>query len=354
MNKDDFERTLHFGEAAMDLLKKAEIPPTPRFYELLYTYASGVNRRLNKRINQLFRQGLAPDRTMADSLCREFLRSSDVEERLDSVSTEIATRIDAVHGAIDHAAASANSYSGLLQSARGDLEGDMNGKSVKALTSGLLRETRKMQTANTMLEKRLETARDDVHALQCELEEVRRESLLDPLTNIHNRKSFDRRIESAVREAEESGEELSLLLIDIDHFKQFNDRFGHQTGDQVLSLVASTLSSGVRDTDLSARYGGEEFAAILPATSLAKAKKLAERLRKAIQSKELLKRSTNEKLGRVTASFGVATFRSSDTSMSLIERADNCLYAAKNEGRNCVVTEDSKLMLEQSGSHYAA
>ena len=99
------------------------------------------------------------------------------------------------------------------------------------------------------------------------------------------------------------------MLLDIDHFKRFNDTWGHQTGDQVLRLVAMTLKSNIKGKDMAARYGGEEFAAILPETDLEGAMIVADNIRKAVQAKELLKRSTNEKLGRITASFGVAMFR---------------------------------------------
>ena len=110
--------------------------------------------------------------------------------------------------------------------------------------------------------------------------------------------------------------------------------------------MALTLKSMIKGLDVAARYGGEEFAAILPNTSLDGAVALADMVRKAIQSKELLRRSTNEKLGRVTASFGIAQFMPSDTSVSLIERADRCLYVAKRNGRNRVIDEKSPLVAD--------
>ena len=137
----------------------------------------------------------------------------------------------------------------------------------------------------------------------------------------------------------ELGTSFCLMLLDIDHFKRFNDTWGHQTGDQVLRLVAMTLKSNIKGKDLAARYGGEEFAAILPETDLEGAVIVADNIRKAVQAKELLKRSTNEKLGRITASFGVAMYKPGDSPSSLIERADRCLYAAKHAGRNRVLSE---------------
>ncbi len=339
MSEQEFRRALGYANSAMDLLKRGQIPPYPQFYELLYTYATGVNPSLNQRVNHIFRDGTA-SAELAERLYNEFLKSQDANERISSVSERMATRIEAVNDAIDTAMATANAYSGTLQSASGDLGQHMTEAELRATAQRLLGETRRMQDANAQLEQKLEASRDDIAALQRDLDEVRRESMLDPLTKIFNRKSFDEGLLKSFTEANEQGTPLCLMLLDIDHFKRFNDTWGHQTGDQVLRLVAMTLKSNIKGRDMAARYGGEEFAAILPETDLEGALIVADNIRKAIQAKELLKRSTNEKLGRITASFGVAMFRKGDTPGSLIERADRCLYAAKHAGRNRVHSEN--------------
>jgi len=339
VSEQEFRRALGYANSAMDLLKRGQIPPYPQFYELLYTYATGVNPSLNTRVNQIFRDGTATTE-LAERLYNEFLKSQDANERISSVSERMASRIEAVHDAIDTAMATANSYSGTLQAASGDLgDAEMGEAQLRALAQRLLGETRRMQDANQQLEQKLEASREDISALQRDLDEVRRESMLDPLTKIFNRKSFDDGMIKAFGEAE-SGTPFCLLLLDIDHFKRFNDTWGHQTGDQVLRLVAMTLKSNIKGKDMAARYGGEEFAAILPETDLEGAVIVADNVRKAVQAKELLKRSTNEKLGRITASFGVATYHPGDSPSSLIERADRCLYAAKHAGRNRVFAEN--------------
>lgn len=339
MSEQEFRRALGYANSAMDLLKRGQIPPYPQFYELLYAYATGVNPSLNQRVNQIFRDGTATQE-LAERLYNEFLKSQDANERISSVSERMATRIEAVHEAIDTAMATANAYSGTMQSASGDLGNDMNEAELRNMAQKLLGETRRMQDANAQLEQKLEASRDDIAALQRDLDEVRRESMLDPLTKIFNRKSFDEGLLKSFNEAAGEGTPLCLMLLDIDHFKRFNDTWGHQTGDQVLRLVAMTLKSNIKGKDMAARYGGEEFAAILPETDLEGAIIVADNIRKAIQAKELLKRSTNEKLGRITASMGVAMYKPGDTPASLIERADRCLYAAKHAGRNRVLSEN--------------
>lgn len=339
MSEQEFKRALGYANSAIDLLKRSMIPPYPQFYELLYTYATGVNPSLNARINTIFREGRAtPD--LVERLYNEFLRSQDANERISSVSERMSQRIDAVHEVIDTALSSAASYSTALEKAGQDLELDIDSQALKLMTNQLLGETRRMQEANQQLEEKLGASREDIAQLQRDLDDVRREAMLDPLTKIFNRKSLDEGLTKACARAEADEAPLCLLLLDIDNFKRFNDTWGHQTGDQVLRLVAMTLKSNIKGRDLAARYGGEEFAAILPETDLEGALIVADNVRKAIQAKELLKRSTNEKLGRITASFGVAAFRKGDTPSVLLERTDRCLYAAKHAGRNRVVSEN--------------
>lgn len=351
-SKDDL--AVEYSESALELLRSSSIPPTPMFYELLYTYATGTNPDLNARINTVFERGEQPGVELAEALHNEFMQPNDVGARLNIVSAEIATQIESVFGALKETSTATSSYSEVLQSVSGDLESGVDAKSIAKLTSTLLSETQKMKVSNDQLEDSLENAHSDVETLQREIDELRRESLIDPLTKINNRKSFDTSLKKGVEEARKDGTPLSLIMTDIDHFKKFNDTYGHQTGDQVLRLVAMTLNANVMPKDTAARYGGEEFAIVLPQTPHAQALTIAEKMREAIQSRSLMKKSTNEKLGRVTSSFGVATLSNGDTADSLVERADECLYAAKSEGRNRVISEDSNVMKTAKGKQKVA
>ena len=215
---------------------------------------------------------------------------------------------------------------------------------LRSIIEGLVVATKDMEKTNHALEARLKASKHEICQLQHNLEAVRHESLTDPLTTLANRKFFDLAIEKAMTEAAKAGEPLSLLMTDIDHFKKFNDTFGHLTGDQVLRLVAQAVKQNVKGQDVAARYGGEEFVVVLPRTGLAQALKVGEHIRRAVMGKELMKRSTGEHLGRVTISVGVAAMRRDDTAQSLIGRADAGLYAAKRNGRNRVICEADPLV----------
>lgn len=210
---------------------------------------------------------------------------------------------------------------------------------IRAIVESLVQSANEMQRNNKALEDRLQASRQAITQPQQNLEVVRTESLTDPLTGLSNRKFFDQSLDKLIANATEHIEPLSLVMTDIDHFKVFNDTWGHLTGDQVLRLVATAVKHNVKGQDIAARYGGEEFAVILPNTVLRSALTVAGHIRRAVMSKELMKRSTGQNLGRVTISLGVAQLHRGDTAQSLIARADACLYAAKRNGRNRVICE---------------
>jgi diguanylate cyclase len=202
-----------------------------------------------------------------------------------------------------------------------------------------------MERETKALELQLEESKARTARLQHEVNTLRAEILMDPLTLIGNRQYFDDSLISLSDEATRGDKALSLLFGDIDHFKSFNDRFGHQVGDQVLRLVAGLITNALRDGDVVGRYGGEEFGILLPGAPLTDAKQTAERIRAAIMARDIKKRGGKGSFGRITISIGVAQFRKGETPVDLVERADACLYAAKRAGRNCVVGE-SDLELE--------
>ena len=202
--------------------------------------------------------------------------------------------------------------------------------------------------ANLTLESRV---RERTEELEQANEQLRAISLTDGLTHVANRRRFDEKLETEWNRALRHEHELSLILLDIDHFKQVNDRFGHLVGDDCLVALASILSDEVqRSGDLVARYGGEEFAILLPATDVAGAQQVAERMRLSVARTPV---NSGEHMSPVslTISLGVATLtpnRQSDC-QELIRRADEALYAAKADGRNRVVVWHPKAVAPTTG-----
>jgi diguanylate cyclase len=338
VNGNEHERTLAFAEIALGQIKALHQPAYPRNYEIRYTYATGYNSALNQNINEaLARKGTLSTSDL-DQIYDNHLSSTRLTDRIDNVGAKVVDEIDQIMAMIEATAGSASNYSESLADVKQKL-GAADRDGVRSIIESLVVATKDMEKTNNALEARLKASKHEISQLQHNLEAVRNESLTDPLTTLANRKFFDLALDKAMAESAKSGEPLSLLMTDIDHFKKFNDTFGHLTGDQVLRLVAQAVKQNVKGQDVAARYGGEEFAVILPRTALKQALTVADHIRRAVMGKELMKRSTGEHLGRITISIGVALYRADDTAQSLIGRADTGLYAAKRNGRNRVICE---------------
>jgi len=179
----------------------------------------------------------------------------------------------------------------------------------------------------------LETSQDEIQHLRAELQRRKEEATLDELTKIYNRRGFNAKLEEEVARFSRYQTSFSLIIFDIDHFKRFNDTYGHQAGDAVLETLAEVVQKCIRRTDFFARYGGEEFAIIAGGTKLQPAAALAEKVRQHVADIAFV---YDEETISVTISCGVAEFVEGDTAATIIRRSDTALYQAKAGGRNAV------------------
>jgi diguanylate cyclase len=336
---DEHERTMAFAEVALSQIKSLRHTANPRNYEIWYVYATGYNLQLNKVINEtLARNGKLTEPEL-DQLYETYLSHLKTTDRIDKVGARVIGEIDDVMDLITEALGMTASYDASLAGADQQLAAATSHEQLVEIIELLAKSTQQMRETNRALEDRLSLSKSEISGLQQSLEAIRAESLTDPLTGLGNRKYFDRMIDMTVQTALANSQPLSLLMFDIDHFKSFNDSYGHLTGDQVLRLVGMSLKHVIKGQDITARYGGEEFAVVLPNTALRQALTVADHIRRAVMAKELKKKSTGEILGRVTISVGVSMLKPGDDTDALIERADACLYAAKRNGRNRVICE---------------
>ncbi len=339
MPHDEHDRTLAFADIALGQIRALGQPASPRNFEIWYHYATGYNAALNHSINETLAKKGALSEADLEHVYETYIAKTRVGERVDAVGSRVLDEIKQVLDMVNAAAGSATNYSESLADASQQLRHAKDDTALRAVIECLVEGAKEMEANNKKLEARLSASREEIEQLQQNLEVVRTESLTDPLTTLANRKFFDAALVKGLVEAQEKNEPLSLLMVDIDHFKKFNDQYGHLTGDQVLRLVAISVKQNVKGRDIAARYGGEEFVIALPNTALQSAITVADHIRRAVMTKELMRRSSGERLGRVTISIGAAVFRPGDTPQLLIDRADKCLYAAKRHGRNRVICE---------------
>ncbi|MEJ8406593.1 GGDEF domain-containing protein [Brevundimonas vesicularis] len=320
-------------------MEKAGVWPTPLNFELWLHYISDPDGPLAQEIRRLLAQSAVITDKTSEMLAAEFLPRGRLPDQIRDVGAVLDRELASVASAIAMAHKTQHDYGETLADASQCMETVDDPSSLKDLVGDLSTATNRVRRETAILEKRLEKSNKEVIRLRENLEQVRRDAMTDALTNLANRKAFDERLEAAC--AEDDGAPLSLAILDIDHFKRFNDTWGHQTGDQVLRYVSTVLSNICGKTRFAARFGGEEFAIIFPGEGAGVVMAALESIRNDVASRALRRRSTNDDLGSVTVSAGFAQRRKGETAASLLERADAALYESKRAGRNCVTPASS-------------
>jgi diguanylate cyclase len=335
-------RGYEVARAAIEMMERAKVWPTALNFELWLHLVADPSGALALELRRLLSSGEQITDFVAEDLAHTFLPKVRLHDQIkdagDQLSHELATVSQAIHSAQKTSAAYGQQLAGATQ----ELSESMGADELKALVRGLASATDRAESQNRQLEHRLSESTAEVGRLRDHLVQVRRDATTDGLTNLANRKSFDEELERACAAADADGAAVQLAVLDIDHFKNFNDNWGHQTGDQVLRYVASVIGRVGAPPRFAARYGGEEFAMIFRGETSDQVERNLHEIREEVGSRRLKRRSTNEDLGAVTISAGFAARRAAEPASSLMERADRALYASKHAGRNRVTCAEQK------------
>ncbi len=336
LEEKEKDRAKLISAKALERIVQDALPPNPEIYELWYVYYARTSPEVVKAIDSILQNKNKLNTQVCEQLHERLLSDKRNEDLIREAGDQIHSTIQDVSGIVQGVRSATEEYNTTLQDVQTALSEDVSVDDIKNVITKISSKTQKMIEQNTTLEEKLSKSTEAIEDLRRDLESVRKEALTDGLTGLANRKAFDTELKRLSSEARQNGTVFTLLMVDIDHFKSFNDNFGHQVGDQVLRLVARTLKDGVKGRDFAARYGGEEFAIILPETEIAAAMAVGNSLRKTIATKDVINRSTGDILGRITMSVGVAECIPGEALEDLIERADAALYTAKHNGRNQV------------------
>jgi diguanylate cyclase len=337
-NEVDCDYAAFIAARAVSLMSRLKIAQTPANYSIWFNYCQGTSPGLKRAIDTLFENESNFDASTSAALISNFGNGETAVAVSSDVSKRLGSLMQDAQGFLQIAIA--DNRKQLL--AMGEAASEAGaGADPGELIDGLVAELSKSVSRASKLEKSFVEATRELSEIRVSLDHAEKRAKTDVLTGLPNRLAFEDFFCDAQMAAVESRRPLSVLLIDVDHFKRFNDEFGHGVGDQVLRLIAKVLQERVRNQDLPARYGGEELIAVLPDADLKTCAAVGESIRKSISECTITRRSNGEVLPGVTVSIGVAQLQPRESMTDLIERCDRALYKAKDAGRDRVVASET-------------
>lgn len=339
MFEDSVTKANEYSKAAMLRLEFLGLPPTPQNFELLYAYVSGRLPQIKEIVDGAVRGG-GFSAEQAKAIYDKHIGADKEKEVLQNNVKSLSEELGRVMDLISNANQGTEQFNETLTGFSSNMSKPLSQQELHAAVDKIVTETKKIAAQNKELQEQLQKSSEQITVMQEDLSRVQKETLTDVLTGLGNRKHLSNELKRMIADCEEHNSSLSLLMVDIDHFKKFNDTHGHLVGDQVLKLVARTLMENLKGKDCVARYGGEEFVIVLPQTKLMDAQRVADALRMSVSQKKIIRRDTNATLGQVTVSIGVSQYHQGELVSHFLKRADAGLYIAKAAGRNRVVVQD--------------
>lgn len=337
---DKFAQEMNYAKRTLTLLQQHGISPAPENYAVWYHYAVGENKELVREVDSIISNALGFTQETCSYLHNKFINNNPNQKAVDDATANAQNVLVEVLKVINDFSDETQSYNKGVDDYIENVSEKFKDPSVQHIIKDLISATATLKQNGDKITKKLEESTNEINNLKKDLQQVTMESQRDFLTGVFNRKTFEKYVDEQMIACKNSNSDLCLLMIDIDHFKQFNDRFGHLLGDEVLKIVARTLTEILKGRDAVARFGGEEFVVILPETPLDGAMRVAELIRHAIAGKELKRKDTGQTFGTITVSIGVARYRpETDTLPTMIKRGDDAMYQSKHNGRNRVTCE---------------
>jgi diguanylate cyclase len=325
---------------ALALMLQQPAAPTMQALAVWFAHVGGTHPALSREITALTTGGGALDDAVVARLHEHHLVADVPAREADQrASTALRSVVDHLAATVHASRASTETYQATLASQQQALSRSTGEIDLALNLGALMADTHTMHGAIARLGTSLVTTQQQVEQLRSELAHVREQAVEDALSGLLNRRGFDKAIAEQIDAARAQGLPLTLLMLDIDHFKRVNDQYGHVVGDHVIRGIGHVLRSVLRPTDIAARYGGEEFAVVAPGSGIDDAMHLAEQIRMAVARARLRRLDTDQTIGSITLSAGVASLQERDDATSLVGRADKALYRAKCAGRNQVHRE---------------
>ncbi len=332
---------------AAEYLKKAiphmvdqQLPANPINYTLWYNYVANHIPALSKALDRITAktQGLSPEQS--EELFFNYIISEHLEDHQQALKdiTQIAAGL---LSNLNNTMEGGEAFDEELNSHLEQLKRAKSMDQVSSIVDKVISSGEAIKASNEQFMQNMQLANNEIASLRHQLQQAEKNAYTDQLTQLYNRHAFDRQLEQLLQ-TEVVAKHVCLILADLDHFKSFNDDYGHIIGDRVLQRTGELIQDYSPDNAIGARYGGEEFAIIISNSTVDDAKAVAEKIRLKLQQLRVKIKSSEKVLDNISASFGVTQFEVGETAESFIDRTDKALYTAKHNGRNQVVVYSKK------------
>jgi diguanylate cyclase len=337
---DTLEQNTEYLRQILPLMSRHKVAADPLNFAIFYEYITGRNVNLNNELDDLLGKQEVFTPELSVKIFKRHICDTSIES-LENINHILLQLINKTGDALDRTGEKASAASIDFQNQFKKLENNQNLPEIKTVLAEIIAGTKSIAETSVTLQAQLDENKKEIQLLRRELAHARETAKTDALTGLLNRRAFDQKLNEHIEIHKQNDIDLCLLILDIDHFKQVNDTFGHQTGDNVLRYTANLMKKHITEHHYAARYGGEEMAIIMPNTSLNQAMQIAEKIRISLAKHPLKLKGSKKSIGTVTLSIGISSFKINDSIETLIERADQAMYRAKDNGRNQTMIEHS-------------
>lgn len=328
--REDTQTAANLLKQAIPLMVKRNIPTNPCNFALWYAYAADRDSDLKQALEQTFPESQPYEPEKGEQLFFDYFVKSYLPNH-ESAQDTMVSLLTGLFSSAQVTAEGTREYGQSLQQGLDKIKGDASPEELEKTLESLLQDTEAADALTQQFHSELSSAKEEIELLKQRLKDTEKSAFVDSLTKIGNRRSFDQAMAAAMADPQYQP---CLLLIDLDHFKKFNDTYGHLIGDRVLSAMGQLLKTFEKEDVHVARYGGEEFAVIVKRGMAAGAVELAEAIRAKVTKIRI--KQQEQDIDTITTSIGVTQFRGGEDVASFIQRADKALYSAKQNGRDQV------------------
>lgn len=334
MYQDSIDQASEKAALAIAFLQRHRLAAHPVNYTVGYDYISGQNADLCQAIEEKLAARIPFDDFVMTELYSNFIVPTNKQN--EELVNAVHQIVHKVTRSAEHAAGSISDYIDVLDSSLVALKTD-NPAQAKDTIHRLLDASYDMKASQQKLQDQLHQSNEQTHALRTELDQLKRHREVDPLTGLYNRLAMQENVDQWL--TDNPKRQIAAIAVDLDHFRQFNQDYGHTIGDVILSKVARKIASYVQESGLPVRAGGEEFLILLPDVDLRSASEIAEHIRKGVEKLRFVSSRTKKALPKVTVSLGVSLYQSQENWHQFLSRSSQVLTVAKKRGRNQVATE---------------